>query len=105
MSSIDPLAEFGIGFVFLLKCMCKPVGNVSKKILIKLNFILYLKFSSGDFKNFANYRPAASNFKGFSSIRITFFLTVGQNNFENKIPFLNEGQQNIFYNFTLEAIF
>ena len=104
MSSIDPLAELGIGFVFLLKCMCKPVGNVSKKLLIKLT-ILYLKFSSGDFKIFANYRPAASNFKGFSSIRRTFFLTVGQNNFENKIPFLKEGQQNIFYNFTLEAIF
>ena len=36
----------------------------------------------------ANSRPTALNFKSFSSIE-EFFLTVGQNNFGNKIPFLS----------------
>ena len=40
---------------------------------------------SNDLKNFANSRPSASNFKSFS--QTNFFLTVGQNNFANKIPF------------------
>ena len=43
-----------------------------------------------DLKNFANSRPSASNFKSFSRSLEKFFLTaVGQNNFGNKIPFLN----------------
>ena len=37
-------------------------------------------------KNFANSRPSASNFKNFSRSLEQFFLTVGQNNFGNKIP-------------------
>ena len=41
-----------------------------------------------DLKNFANSRPSASNFKSFSQSLEHFFLTVGQNNFGNKIPFL-----------------
>ena len=41
---------------------------------------------SCDFKNFANSRPSASNFKSFSWYLEQFFLTVGQNNFGNKIP-------------------
>ena len=43
---------------------------------------------SGDLKNFANSRPPASNFKSFSQSKEQFFLTVGQNNFGNRIPFL-----------------
>ena len=39
----------------------------------------YLKF-------FANSWPSASNFKSFSQSLEHFFLTVGQNNFDNKIP-------------------
>ena len=38
--------------------------------------------------NFANSWPSASNFKSFSRSQEQFFLTVGQNNFGNKIPFL-----------------
>ena len=39
-----------------------------------------------DLKIFANSRPSASNFKFFSWSLEQFFLTVGQNNFGNKIP-------------------
>ena len=38
-------------------------------------------------KYFANSWPSASNFKCFSQSLEQFFLTVGQNNFGNKIPF------------------
>ena len=41
---------------------------------------------SSDLKNFAISRPSASNFKSFSRSLEHFFLTVGQNNFGNKIP-------------------
>ena len=41
---------------------------------------------SGDLKIFENSRPSASNFKSFSRSLEQFFLTVGQNNFGNKIP-------------------
>ena len=40
-----------------------------------------------DLKNFENSRSSASNFKTFSRSLEQFFLTVGQNNFGNKIPF------------------
>ena len=40
-----------------------------------------------DLKNFANFWPSASNFKSFSQSLEHFFLTVGQNNSDNKIPF------------------
>ena len=43
---------------------------------------------SNDLKHFANSRPSASNFKSFSWSLEQFFLTVGQNNFGNKISFL-----------------
>ena len=39
-------------------------------------------------KIFANSPPSASNFKSFSRSLEQFFLTVGQNNFGNKIPYL-----------------
>ena len=38
---------------------------------------------------FANSRPSASNFNSFSQSLQQFFLTVGQKNFGNKIPFSN----------------
>ena len=49
-------------------------------------FTVWINCSS-DLKNFANSRPSASNFKSFSRSLEQFFLTVGQNNFGNKIPF------------------
>ena len=42
---------------------------------------------SSDLKNFANSWPSDSNFKSFSRSLEHFFLTLGQNNFGNKIPF------------------
>ena len=39
-------------------------------------------------KKNSNSRPSASNFKSFSRSLEQFFLTVSQNNFGNKIPFL-----------------
>ena len=52
---------------------------------------------SSDLKIFANCRPSALNFKSFSRSLEQFFLTVGQNNFGNKIPLL-------FYNCSLQAL-
>ena len=43
---------------------------------------------SNDLKKFANSRPSALNFKSFSRSLEQSFLTVGQNNIGNKIPFL-----------------
>ena len=43
---------------------------------------------SSDLKNFENSQPSASNFKKISQSLEQFFLTVGQNNFGNKIPLL-----------------
>ena len=45
------------------------------------------KNCSSDLKNFANSQPSATNFKTFPRSLEQFFLTVGQNNFGNKIPF------------------
>ena len=43
---------------------------------------------SSDLKIFENVKPSASNFKSFSQSLEQFFLTVGKNNFGNKIPFI-----------------
>ena len=51
-------------------------------------FTVWINCSS-DLKNFENSRLSASNFKSFSRSLEQFFLTVGQNNFGNKIPLLN----------------
>ena len=49
-------------------------------------------------KSFANSRPLASNFKTFSRSLEQFFLTVGQNNFSNKIPIsLFTTHNNLFF--------
>ena len=50
-------------------------------------FTVWINCSS-DLKNFANSRPSASNFKSFSRSLEQFFLTVGQNDFGNKMPLL-----------------
>ena len=43
---------------------------------------------SSDLKSFENSQPLASNFKSFSQSLEYFFLTLGQNNFGNKMPLL-----------------
>ena len=49
-------------------------------------FTVWINCSS-DLKTFANSWPSALNFKRFSQSLEQFFLTVGQNNFGNKLPF------------------
>ena len=69
----------------------KPLGTIQKSILLpKLfwTFTVWINCSS-DLKNFANSRPSALNFKSFSRSVEQFFLTLGQNNFGNKIPIDN----------------
>ena len=44
---------------------------------------------SNDHKNFANLRPSSSNFKSCSRSLEQLCLTVGQNNFGNKMPFIS----------------
>ena len=44
---------------------------------------------SSDLKKFANSRPSSSNLQSFSRSIEFFFLTVGQNNFGNKIQFFH----------------
>ena len=50
-------------------------------------FTVWTNYSSV-LKIFANSLPSALNFKSFSQSLEQSFLTVGQNNFGNKIPFL-----------------
>ena len=50
-------------------------------------FTVWINCSS-DLKNFANSWLSASNFESFSQSLEQFFLTVGQNNFGDKVPFL-----------------
>ena len=50
-------------------------------------FTVWINCSS-DLNFFSNSRPSASNFKSFSRSLEQFFLTIGQNKFRNKIPFL-----------------
>ena len=60
-------------------------------------FIVWIHCSS-DLKNFANSQPSASNFKSFSRSLEHFFLTVGHDNFGNKIPiFLRNYWQNFIH--------
>ena len=48
-------------------------------------FAVWINCSS-DLKFFVNSRPSALNFTSFSRTLERFFLWVGQNNFDNKIP-------------------
>jgi hypothetical protein len=61
-------------------------------------FTVWINCSS-DLKSFANSRPSASNFKFFSQSLEQFFLTVYQNNFGKKIPFLLCTKSNLNYSF------
>ena len=47
---------------------------------------MFEKKSSSDLKLFENSPPSASDLKSFSRSLEQFFLTVGQNNYGNKIP-------------------
>ena len=51
---------------------------------------------SSDLKSFANSWPSTSNFASFCRSLEQFFLTVGQNNFGNKIPLFS---RTVFRNF------
>ena len=51
-------------------------------------FTVGINCSSG-LKNFENSLPSASNFQSFSRSLEQFFVTVGQSNFGNKIPFFH----------------
>ena len=63
-----------------------------------------------DLKSFANSWPSASNFKSFSRSIEHFFLTVGQNKFGNKIPFLwnlrhfVQGSANTYQNYAWKKL-
>ena len=52
-------------------------------------FTVWINCSS-DLKIFATSQPSASYFKSFSRSLEQSFLTAGQNNFGNKIPFINK---------------
>ena len=65
-------------------------------------FTVWINCSS-DLKNFANSRPSALNFKGFSRSLEQFFLTVGQNNFGNKIPVFAISTSEILWSYCVEG--
>ena len=60
---------------------------------------------SSDLKNVSNSRLSASNFKRFSRSLEHFFLTVGQNNFGNKIPFSLSRSERIWKQNTISKRF
>ena len=61
--------------------------QVNKPLLPK-NVLTLLQINcSSDLKIFANSQPSALNAKSFSRSLEQFFLTVGQKNLVNKIPF------------------
>ena len=59
---------------------------------------------SSDLKNFANSWPSASNYNFFSPSLEQLFLTVGQNNFGNKIPFFSYNFQDGSWKFGLKDL-
>ena len=67
-------------------------NKVAKNQMSVSKIVLTFYFSNRLFcsKRFANSRPSASNFESFSRSLEQFFLTVGPNNFGNKIPFTDE---------------
>ena len=81
-------------YYFLWCLMSRPVliwetsrNKLKKAFCFQLfwHFTVWINCSM-DFKVFANSWPSASNFKSFSRSLEQFFLTLGQNNFGNKIP-------------------
>ena len=86
-----------------LSCIIGLLGLVGNGILLPKLFwptvrkncssdrekLLKFEAESREFSKFLkNSRPSALNFKSFSRSLEQFFLTVGQNNFGNKIPYL-----------------
>ena len=90
MFSRIPNEEFH--FLVILLTYCFDGNGI---FLPKLFSPTVRKNCSSDLKNFANSRPSASNFKKNSRSLEQFFLTEGQNNFGNKIPFLYSVQMKI----------
>ena len=84
------------GFFYFVKVFCNNFHHKIYKEQVKKAFCyqkLFWPFTvwincSSDLIIFANSRPSASNFKIFSRSPEQFFLTVGQNNFGNKILLL-----------------
>ena len=75
---------------FLNPNYCSNVLTSTKGILFQKLWPFTVPINcSSDLKNVANSRPSVSNFKGFPRSREQFFLTVGEDNFGNKIPILN----------------
>jgi hypothetical protein len=74
-------------FEFYLIVLIYKIWETSRNKL-KKHFTVR-KNCSSDLKIFANSRPSASDFKKNSRSQEHFFLTVGQNNFGNKIPLLH----------------
>ena len=83
-------------FFSSLSCNCSNLfdernlqGQFKKAFCYQLLFWPFSVWMNGssDLKNIANSCSSASNFKIFSRSLEQFFLTVGQNNFGNKIPF------------------
>ena len=59
-----------------------------------------------DLKIFANSWPSASNFQKFFSITRAIFLTLGQNNFGNKIPIIQAHleKKTFVFNFSINVL-
>ena len=64
--------------------------QVKKSFLLPKIVLTFHEFTNcfSDLKTFANSRPSVSNFKSLSRSLEQFFLTVGQNNFGNKMPLI-----------------
>ena len=60
--------------------------SYNSKLVPDPGLVLQTPLCNSDLKIFENSRPSASNFKSFSRTLEISFLTVGQNNFGNKIP-------------------
>ena len=72
-------------------CDLRNLQEQVKKVFCYLKLFWPFTFwinCSSDLKFFENSLLSASNFKSFSQSLEQFYLTVGQNNFGNKIPFL-----------------
>ena len=64
------------------------VGNHFYLLTFHEYFYIPIFFSNLNYNyTIENSWPSASNFKSFSRTLEQFFLTVGENNFDNKIPF------------------
>ena len=86
--------------IFLIYYIWETFGNKLKKHSVTKNCFdlsLFEQIVLVISKILANSRPSASNFKIFSRSLEQFSLTVGQNNFGNKIPLLKFVFQEILH--------